>query len=58
MILELGSDLLFPFVPAESKKAPMDAAIPKHTVFTSHGMYCIVSKMANPACTEPPGLLI
>lgn len=56
MMREFGSDLRLPLVPAESRKAPMDAAMPKHTVFTSHGMYCIVSKMASPACTEPPGL--
>ena len=49
IILELGSDLLLPLVPAERRKAPIEAAIPKQTVLTSHGIYCIVSKMARPA---------
>ena len=56
MILELGSDLLLPLVPAERRKAPIEAAMPKQTVFTSQGIYCIVSKIARPAWTEPPGL--
>ena len=36
---ELGKDRLFPLVPAERRKAPMEAAIPKHTVFISQGTY-------------------
>ena len=56
MILELGKDLLFPLVPADRRKAPIEAAMPKQTVLTSHGIYCIVSKIASPACTDPPGL--
>ena len=36
----------------------MDAAIPKQTVDTSHGTYCIVSYIAIPALTLPPGLLM
>jgi hypothetical protein len=43
-------------LPAESRKAPIEAAIPKQTVLTSQGIYCIVSKIAKPAWTEPPGL--
>jgi hypothetical protein len=39
MILLLGSDLLLPGAPAPSKNAPIDAAVPKHTVLTSHGTY-------------------
>jgi len=37
MMRALGSEERLPLAPAPSKKAPMDAAIPKHTVFTSHG---------------------
>lgn len=32
----------------------MEAAIPKQTVLTSHGMNCIVSKIAMPLEMEPP----
>ena len=35
MIRELGRVYRFPFVPADRRKAPMEAAIPTHTVFTS-----------------------
>lgn len=41
MMRELGRDLRFPGLPAPSKNAPIDAAIPKHTVATSHGMNCV-----------------
>jgi hypothetical protein len=37
MMRALGSEERLPLAPAPSKKAPIDAAIPKHTVFTSHG---------------------
>ena len=43
MILEFGSENLFPFVPAESKKDPIDAACPMHKVDISGLTYCIVS---------------
>ena len=43
MILALGSDFRLPFAPAPSRKAPMDAAVPKQTVDTSQGTNCIVS---------------
>ena len=36
------------------RKAPIEAAIPKQTVLTSHGMNCIVSKIAMPLEMEPP----
>eukprot|EP01033_Poteriospumella_lacustris_P015210 gene15209-gene16082 len=58
MIRELGSDFRFPFVPADKRKAPIEAAMPKQTVLTSQGTYCMASKMASPACTDPPGLLM
>ena len=34
---------LFPGAPAPNKKAPILAAMPKHTVATSQGTYCMVS---------------
>jgi hypothetical protein len=43
MMRALGSDLRLPLAPAPSRNAPMDAAMPKHTVDTSQGMNCIVS---------------
>mmetsp|Transcript_14104 Transcript_14104/g.38624 ORF Transcript_14104/g.38624 Transcript_14104/m.38624 type:complete len:202 (+) Transcript_14104:260-865(+) len=55
---EFGRLLRFPLAPAANKKEPIDAAIPKQTVSTSHGMNCIVSKMAKPADTDPPGELM
>ena len=57
MIRELGNDRRFPGVPDDNKNAPIDAAIPKQTVLTSQGMYCIVSNIAKPACTDPPGVI-
>ena len=36
----------------------MEAASPMQTVDTSHGTYCMVSYIASPAVTEPPGELM
>ena len=36
MISALGRALRLPFAPAASKNAPMEAAMPTHTVETSH----------------------
>ena len=44
-----------PFAPAHRRNCPIDAAIPMHVVATSHGTKFIVSKIAIPAYTEPPG---
>ena len=54
----LGKAIRFPLVPAASRKAPMEAAMPTQMVATSHFTYCMVSKMAMPAVTLPPGLLM
>eukprot|EP00401_Gymnodinium_catenatum_P058460 CAMPEP_0117539296 /NCGR_PEP_ID=MMETSP0784-20121206/42913_1 /TAXON_ID=39447 /ORGANISM="" /LENGTH=43 /DNA_ID= /DNA_START= /DNA_END= /DNA_ORIENTATION= len=43
MTRAFGRLLRLPFVPAPNKKAPIDAAIPKHTVETSHGTNCMES---------------
>mmetsp|Transcript_4275 Transcript_4275/g.9606 ORF Transcript_4275/g.9606 Transcript_4275/m.9606 type:complete len:221 (-) Transcript_4275:4-666(-) len=58
MMRALGRERLLPFVPAPRRKAPMEAAMPKQTVPTSQGMYCMVSKIAMPLEIEPPGLLM
>ena len=55
---ELGSENLLPFLPEERIKAPIEAAIPTHMVETSLLIKCIVSMIASPAVTEPPGELI
>ena len=36
----------------------MEAAWPMHTVLTGLRMYCMVSYIARPAETTPPGLLM
>jgi hypothetical protein len=58
MILELGSEKRLPLAPAASRKAPMLAANPVHRVDTSGLMKFMVSKIAMPALTEPPGELM
>ncbi|MCY1381255.1 hypothetical protein D9M69_691380 [compost metagenome] len=56
--MELGSEKRFPLVPAANRNAPMLAAKPQHRVDTSGLMKFIVSKIAMPALTEPPGELM
>jgi hypothetical protein len=51
----LGSALLFPFVPAASKNAPAEAAMPRAVVATSALTNCIVSYIASIAELLPPG---
>jgi hypothetical protein len=58
MTLELGSAKRLPLAPAASRKAPMLAAMPVHRVDTSGLMKFMVSKIAMPALTLPPGLLM
>ena len=58
MIFELGSENRLPLAPAANRKAPMLAAKPLHSVDTSGLTKFIVSKIAIPALTEPPGELI
>ena len=57
-IVELGSAKRLPLAPAASRKAPIEAAIPTHIVEMSGLMNCIVSKIAMPADTDPPGELM
>ena len=42
----------------EQERAHADAAMPTHSVETSGLMNCMVSKIAIPADTEPPGELM
>ena len=43
MISAFGSARRLPFVPDDSKNAPIEAAMPTQIVDTSHLIYCIVS---------------
>ena len=56
--VELGSAKRLPLVPAASRNAPIEAAMPTHSVETSGLMNCMVSKIAMPADTDPPGELM
>src|SRR6478736_671815 len=58
MIRALGSATRMPGSPAASRKLPIDAAWPTHTVRTLGLMYCMVSWIAMPAVTAPPGELM
>ncbi len=58
MIRLLVSAMRMPGSPAQSRKLPIDAAWPMQTVLTLGRMYCIVSWIARPAVTTPPGELM
>ena len=58
MISQFFKAQRFPFFPALSKIAAMLAAIPQQIVLISHETKFIVSKIAKPADTLPPGELI
>ena len=58
MIRALVRATRIPGSPAQSRKAPIEAAWPMHTVPTRGRMYCIVSCIAIPAVTTPPGELM
>ena len=47
-----------PFAPAVRRSEPIEAAIPIHIVDTAGRMYRMVSYIARPAETDPPGLFI
>ena len=47
-----------PGSPAESRKLPIEAHWPMQTVPTRGRIYCIVSWIAMPAVTTPPGELM
>ncbi len=53
-----GSACRLPGVPADSRNWPIEAANPTAHVATSGLISCIVSWMAIPAVTEPPGELM
>ena len=56
--LAFGSTNLRPGAPAESRMEPIDAARPEQIVDTGLLTDNIVSYIANPAVTCPPGLLM
>ena len=58
MTRELGRQKRLPLAPAASSSEPIEAAMPMQTVDTSERMYCIVSYIARPEVTTPPGELI
>ena len=58
MMRALGSAMRMPGSPAASRKEPIEAAWPIHTVETRGLMYCMVSWIAMPAVTTPPGELM
>ena len=47
-----------PFSPPASNRLPMEAAWPIQKVWTGDWIYCIVSYIASPAVTDPPGELM
>ncbi len=58
MIRLLASATRMPGSPAASRKLPIEAAWPMHTVPTLGRIYCMVSWIARPAVTTPPGELM
>ena len=56
MTLECGRADLFPGAPAQRRTDPIDAAIPVQIVATSGAINCIVSYIARPDETTPPGV--
>ncbi len=58
MIRLCGSANRLPFVPALRRNWPIEAARPIATVATSFDIHCMVSKIAMPESTEPPGELM
>jgi hypothetical protein len=56
--LALGSAARSPGSPAISRNEPIERAVPMQSVCTGALMYCMVSYMAKPLVTMPPGELI
>ena len=57
MYSAFGSMKRLPFAPLDAMTVPIDAAIPITIVWTSALIKFIVSTIAKPAETEPPGVL-
>ena len=55
MCLEWGNIIRLPLVPAEANNDPIEQACPITIVCISDLTYCMVSYMAIPAVTNPPG---
>src|SRR5580658_8364123 len=58
MIREFGNENSISFAPAHNSSDPADAACPVHKVDTGGRMNCIVSYIARPDVTTPPGELM
>src|SRR3569832_1448750 len=58
MTRELGNENRLPLAPAARRKAPIEAARTVQSVDTSGLMNCLVSLIAKPAETVPPGELM
>src|SRR5665647_2664950 len=58
MMRALGSEKRISFAPAHSNSEPADAACPVHSVDTGGRMNCMVSYIASPDVTTPPGELM
>jgi len=58
MISAFGNAKRLPFSPAVNKNEPIEAAIPITMVWTSALIKFMVSKIARPAVTLPPGELM
>ena len=56
--MEFGRHRRLPLAPELNSTAAIDAQQPRQMVDTSHLMKFIVSRMAMPAVTEPPGELM
>ena len=56
--MEFGRHRRLPLAPLDSSTAAIEAHSPRQMVDTSHLMKSIVSRMARPAVTEPPGELM
>jgi hypothetical protein len=58
MTVEFFNAYLCPFSPPASNRLPILAAMPRQNVCTGAEMYCMVSYIASPALTDPPGELM
>ena len=58
MTLECGKQKRLPLAPAESSTAAMDAAMPTQMVETCGLIKFMVSRIARPEYTSPPGELM
>src|SRR3954454_21145513 len=58
MIREFGNENRISLAPAHNSSEPAEAACPVHSVDTGGRMNCMVSYIASPDVTTPPGELM